>query len=86
MWNDVYLRFENKQAWLELGFEVEGEAVATETLAFDVVGTVYRSDGTASAGYHVNARCVGELPELLKPFEIAAPALPKRVFLGVGDA
>lgn len=78
-WNTHFLKFPDEAAWLAVA---PAEYDPAE-LALDVVGTLYRVDGEAPTpveGFHVNVRCVGELPEALTPYEIDV-ANPKRVFL-----
>jgi len=78
MWQDFYLRFNDKAAHDQLA------DVMRDCAAVDEIGIIQRNDtGSTSAGYHVNIRvAAGEaLPEPLLAHVIAAPALPKRSFM-----
>jgi hypothetical protein len=44
----------------------------------DVIGTIYRDDGTQSDGYHVNVRTSEDAPELV-PYQVF-PVTPVRVW------
>lgn len=82
MWDDYYLKFADE---VEYGAHMpaEWQVPASAAHAVDVVGTLYRTDTYAALeGFHVNLRLVAGmiLPEVLAPFALPEPEMPKRVF------
>lgn len=65
MWSDkVSLKFASQAEWEALGLE------NGHTFDAVVLGTFIRDDGTPSAGFHVDCRYVGDMPEGLEAFII----------------
>lgn len=85
MWTDFYLKADS-----ETDFNNAIPANGLNDIVFDVLGDlstpsyVDANGNTVSArniqGWHVNVRCMGDLPVSLKQFMIDAPAFPKRKF------
>jgi hypothetical protein len=57
---DYSLKFTNEAQALAVLFD--GETPRYQNT--DIIGTIYREDGTQSEGYHVNVRTSEEAPEL----------------------
>lgn len=82
MWTDYFLKFPTYEHYYQTMPE-EWQTEASETHATDVIGTLYRNDTFAPLeGFHVNLRLKQgiSLPANLQPYNLPAPALPKRVF------
>lgn len=92
---DYYLKFPSKEMFETLIPAPDSEqAVRWIGVFIDAVGTIYRPTGAVGSddegsqfpvmeptpGYHVNVRSSVGLPDVLQPFEISAPADPKRVW------
>lgn len=98
MFIDYMLKFENRQeaesVLMQAGLlqEVEGAVVPSYGSTVDIIGTIWKPDGTytsnddgfqipnmsALEGYHVNVRATGEI-QSLEPYRVT-PATPYRVW------
>jgi hypothetical protein len=98
MFIDYMLKFEDQQeaetmlTQAGLLHEVEGVVMPTYGSTVDIIGTIWKPDGTfttnddgfkipnssALDGYHVNVRATGEI-QILEPYKVT-PATPYRVW------
>jgi len=67
----AYFTFPNQATYDALGL------FTTPEFAPVVYGVISNKDGEPVPGWHVNAKYIGELPDAVKPFQIAEPAYPK---------
>jgi hypothetical protein len=71
---DYSLKFIDEAQALAVLFD--GETPRYQNI--DIIGTIYREDGTQSEGYHVNVRTFEEAPELVA-YQVF-PVTPVRVW------
>ncbi|MBI9113141.1 hypothetical protein [Maridesulfovibrio ferrireducens] len=94
MYTDHYLKFASEDE-LKTVYALpteDSEGVTYPYCSIDVVGRIVSipaeideddniiTEAVYCDGWHVNVRCLGDLPDELTPFEIEAPNTPARVW------